>query len=68
VKRERPSRWAEPFLFLYSISSEYQIQGRNRPKYIEGIRMEVVWNEGQNFGTVGDKLDKFSTFRGFRCK
>jgi hypothetical protein len=30
--------------------------------------MEVVWNEGQNFGTVGDKLDKFSTFRGFRCK
>jgi hypothetical protein len=27
--------------------------------------MEVVWNEGQNFGTVRGKLDKFSTIRGF---
>jgi len=26
--------------------------------------MEVVWNEGQHFGTVGEKLDKFSTFGG----
>jgi len=24
--------------------------------------MEVVWNEGQHFGTVGEKLDRFSTF------
>ena len=26
--------------------------------------VEVVWNEGQHFGTVGKKLDKFSTFGG----
>jgi hypothetical protein len=26
--------------------------------------VEVVWNEGQNFGTVRKRLDKFSTFRG----
>jgi hypothetical protein len=24
-----------------------------------------MWNEGQHFGTVREKLDKFSTFRGF---
>jgi hypothetical protein len=29
---------------------------------IEFIKMEVVWNEGQNFSTVREKLDKFSTF------
>jgi hypothetical protein len=27
--------------------------------------VEVVWNEGQHFGTVSKKLDKFSTFDGF---
>ena len=26
--------------------------------------VEVLWNEGQHFGTVGKKLDKFSTFGG----
>ena len=26
--------------------------------------VEVAWNEGQHFGTVREKLDKFSTFRG----
>jgi hypothetical protein len=31
---------------------------------IEFIKMEVVWNEGQNFSTVREKLDKFSTGRG----
>jgi hypothetical protein len=25
--------------------------------------MEVVWNVRQHFGTVREKLDKFSTFR-----
>jgi hypothetical protein len=24
--------------------------------------VEVVWNEGENFRTVREKLDKFSTF------
>jgi hypothetical protein len=31
---------------------------------IEFIKMEVVWNEGEHFGTVREKLDKFSTGRG----
>jgi hypothetical protein len=34
----------------------------NRPKLLEGIRVEVEWNEGEHFGTVRGKLDKFSTF------
>ena len=27
--------------------------------------VEVVWNEGQHFSTVREKLDKFSTLPGF---
>ena len=32
--------------------------------------MEVLWNEGQHFGTEDEKLDKISTFGvlgDFRC-
>jgi hypothetical protein len=31
---------------------------------IEFIKMEVVWNEGEHFRTVREKLDKFSIGRG----
>jgi hypothetical protein len=48
----------------YPLLSGYQVQHENPPNIFEGIRMEVVWNEGQHFGTVGEKLDKFSTFGG----
>ncbi len=65
VTKEKPRRSGEAFFFLYSISSEYQIQGINPPKFSEGIRMEVAWNERQHFSTVGEKLDNFSTLRGF---
>ena len=35
---------------------------------IEFIKMEVVWNEGEHFRTVREKLDKFSTFGGIDGK
>ena len=38
------------------------MERRNRPKYCEGIVVEVVWNQREHFGTVREKLDKFSTF------
>jgi hypothetical protein len=44
---------------------EYQVQPENWPNIFERIRAEVVWNERQNFRTVREKLDKFSTFRGW---
>jgi len=49
------------FFFFYSISSEYQIERINPPKFFEGIKVEALWNEGQHFSTVGEKLDNFST-------
>jgi hypothetical protein len=57
-KNRKAARQGGFFLF-YSISSEYQIEIENRPKLFEGIRVEVEWNEGQHFGTVRGKLDKF---------
>jgi hypothetical protein len=34
------------FFFFDSINSEYQIRRINSPKLFEGIKTEVVWNEG----------------------
>lgn len=49
-------------LFYYPLLSEYQAEPENRPKMIEVIVVEVVWNERQHFCTAREKLDKFSTF------
>jgi hypothetical protein len=62
LKGKAPPGWAEPFFFFYPIYSEYQVQTKNRPNIFEVIVVEVVWNDGQHFGTVSKKLDKFSTF------
>jgi hypothetical protein len=64
---EKPAA-RQAFSFFYSISSEYQIETRNRPNIFEVIVVEVVWNEGQHFRTVRGKLDKFSTFGDFSEK
>ena len=53
---------ARLFSFSYPLFSEYQVETKKPPNIFEGIRVEVVWNEGQNFRTVRGKLDKFSTF------
>jgi hypothetical protein len=50
---------------LCPLLSGYQVRPQNLPKFFEGIRVEVVWNERENFRTEDEKLDKFSTFRGF---
>ena len=66
MRREQKQK-AQPlglslFLFLlYKFSIQVEIE--RPPKLFEGIRVEVVWNEGQHFGTVRGKLRKFSTFR-----
>jgi hypothetical protein len=65
-QRKRP-RQARPFI-SYPLLSEYQVQPKNRPNIFEGIVVEVVSYEGQNFRTVREKLDKFSTFSGLGCK
>jgi len=41
--------------------SEYQAGTKKPPKFFVSIRMEVVWNEGENFSTEREKLDNFST-------
>jgi hypothetical protein len=56
------------FFVSYPLLSEYQVWVENWPKFSDGIRAEVVWNEGEHFGTVREKLDKFSTFGGFAGK
>jgi hypothetical protein len=68
LKGKAPPGWAEPFFFFYPIYSEYQVQTKNRPNIFEVIVVEVVWNDGQHFGTVSKKLDKFSTFDGFAAE
>jgi hypothetical protein len=50
------------FFFSYSISSEYHMGRVSRPNFFEGIRVQVTWNERENFCNVREKLDKFSTF------
>jgi hypothetical protein len=62
VDNGKPRRRGEAFFFVYPISSGYQVQTKNQPNIFEGIRVEVVWNERQNFRTVREKLDNFSTF------
>ena len=47
-----------PFV-SYPLLLEYQVQPKNPPKFFEGIVVEVVWDEGENFRTVRGKLDKF---------
>jgi hypothetical protein len=49
-------------ILLYPLLSGYQVQRENRPKFFAVIVVEVVWDEGEHFGTVRKKLDKFSTF------
>jgi hypothetical protein len=61
-KKEKPRRGGEAFFFSYPLFSEYQVETKKPPNIFEGIRVEVVWNEGQNFRTARGKLDKFSTF------
>jgi hypothetical protein len=68
LKGKAPPGSAEPFFFFYPIYSEYQVQTKNRPNIFEVIVVEVVWNDGQHFGTVSKKLDKFSTFDGFAAE
>jgi hypothetical protein len=51
--------------FFYSISSEYHTGRQNRPNLLGSERLEVAWNEGEHFRTVGEKLDKFSTKGGW---
>ena len=43
-------RWGGE-IFLCPLLSEYQVGGINAPKFFEVIVVEVMWNEGQNFGT-----------------
>jgi hypothetical protein len=66
----RGKRKAQPFrlsLFSFStLSSGYQVERRNRPKFFEGIVVEALWNVREHFGTGGEKLDKISTFGGFK--
>jgi hypothetical protein len=57
---EKP-RSSAAFFVSYPLLSEYQIQPERPPKYFKGIKTEALWNEGQHFGTVREKLDKFST-------
>jgi predicted Zn-dependent protease with MMP-like domain len=57
--------YKEERLFLCPLLSGYQVQHENRPNIFEVIKVEVVWNVGQHFGTVREKLDRFSTFGGF---
>jgi hypothetical protein len=65
AKRRSSAGLGGAFFFFYPIRSEYQIERINRPNIFAVIKVEVVWNEGQHFGTVSKKLDKFSTFDGF---
>jgi hypothetical protein len=44
-ERERPSRWAEPFLFLTLYYQNTKCSTKNRPNIFEGIVVEVVWNQ-----------------------
>jgi hypothetical protein len=53
------------FFLTYSLLLEYQIWGETTPKFFGGFGMEVVWNVGEHFGTVREKLDKFPTLWGF---
>jgi hypothetical protein len=47
-----------PFV-SYPLLLEYQVQPKNTPKFFERIVVEVVWDQGENFRTVREKLDKF---------
>jgi hypothetical protein len=58
---EKPRPW-RGFFLPNPLLSEYQVLTEIRPKFFERIKMEVVWNEVQNFSTVREKLDNFSTF------
>jgi hypothetical protein len=64
---EKP-RSSAAFFVSYPLLSGYQVWAEKPPKFFEGIRVEVVWNEGEHFGTVREKLDKFSTFGGLAEK
>jgi hypothetical protein len=57
-RRPVPDRLGREF-FLCPLLSGYQVQRINRPKFFEGIVVEVVWNVGENFRTERKKLDKF---------
>jgi hypothetical protein len=46
LENRKACRDGQAFFFSYSISSEYQMERVNRPKLFEGIRVEVIWNEG----------------------
>jgi hypothetical protein len=61
---EKP-RSSAAFFVSYPLLSGYQVWAEKPPKFFEGIRVEVVWNEGQHFSTVRERLDRFSTFAGF---
>jgi hypothetical protein len=53
----------DPFFLNYSLLLEYQVQRVSTPNIIALVGVEVVVSQGEHFGTVRRKLDKFSTFR-----
>jgi hypothetical protein len=57
-------RKAENSFFLLLFSG-YQVEGINLPNLFGLFGWEMVCNEGEHFGTVPGKLDKFSTLEGF---
>src|SRR5580698_6764095 len=48
--------------FFYSISSEYQIERINSPKFFEGIVVEALCYVASLLSIFASPLDKFSTF------
>ena len=55
---KKPRRWARLFHF-YSLFLEYQVWQIKLPNLFWNPGLEVVRNEGEDFRTAGEKLDKF---------
>jgi len=50
------------FFFFYSISSEYQMESINRPKFFERIVVEALCYVASLLSIFASPLDNFSTF------
>ncbi len=61
-----PDCWGK--ILFCPLLSEYQVRRIRRPTFLGVVGGEVVWNEGLNFGTEGEELDRFSTFDGMALR
>jgi hypothetical protein len=61
-QKKRDADEASLFFFFYSISSEYQVQGKSMPTIFLIFGVEVVCFVHLLLWSFGRPLDKFSTF------